>query len=61
VGPADKAGDHMMVGILLPGVEPAGPDAADALAVAICHAHLVRTGASIAARLSASFGGAVRQ
>ncbi|MGE4061587.1 MAG: crossover junction endodeoxyribonuclease RuvC, partial [Sphingomonadales bacterium] len=50
VGHADKAQIHMMVGILLPGVEPAGPDAADALAVAICHAHLVRTGASIAAR-----------
>ena len=57
---ANKAQIHMMVGILLPGVTPTGPDAADALAVAICHAHLVRTGANIAARVSASFGGAVR-
>src|SRR3546814_2152181 len=29
----------MMVGRLLPGIVPAGPDAADALAVVICHAH----------------------
>ena len=60
VGHAEKAQIHMMVGILLPGVQPSGPDAADALAVAICHAHLVRTGSSIAARVSASFGGTVR-
>lgn len=60
VGHAAKDQIHMMVGILLPGVDMAGPDAADALAVAICHAHLVRSGATIAARVSASFGGAVR-
>ena len=28
-----------MVRVLLPGVEIGSPDAADALAVAICHAH----------------------
>ena len=28
-----------MVRFMLPGVSFAGPDAADALAVAICHAH----------------------
>jgi crossover junction endodeoxyribonuclease RuvC len=28
-----------MVRLMLPGVEIAGPDAADALAIAICHAH----------------------
>lgn len=38
-GSADKAQVHAMVRILLPGCAPATPDAADALAVAICHAH----------------------
>ncbi|MBN9491235.1 MAG: crossover junction endodeoxyribonuclease RuvC [Alphaproteobacteria bacterium] len=38
VGHADKRQIAMMVGRLLPGVE-ATADAADALAVAICHAH----------------------
>ncbi len=38
VGHADKRQIAMMVGRLLPGVEAAA-DAADALAVAICHAH----------------------
>jgi crossover junction endodeoxyribonuclease RuvC len=38
VGHADKRQVAMMVGRLLPGVE-ASADAADALAVAICHAH----------------------
>src|SRR3954447_368955 len=38
-GGADKVQVHAMVGRLLPGVKIAGPDAADALAVAITHAH----------------------
>jgi crossover junction endodeoxyribonuclease RuvC len=38
-GNADKAQVHAMVSRLLPGVTIAGPDAADALAVAITHAH----------------------
>ncbi|MBL8806284.1 MAG: crossover junction endodeoxyribonuclease RuvC [Rhodospirillales bacterium] len=38
-GHADKAQVQAMVRRLLPGVEFAGPDAADALAIAICHAH----------------------
>jgi crossover junction endodeoxyribonuclease RuvC len=38
VGHADKRQIAMMVGRLLPGIE-ATADAADALAVAICHAH----------------------
>ena len=38
-GAADKAQIHAMVQRLLPGVTIAGPDAADALAVAITHAH----------------------
>jgi crossover junction endodeoxyribonuclease RuvC len=39
VGHADKNQVAHMVKIQLPGVEIAGPDAADALAIAICHAH----------------------
>ena len=38
-GNADKAQVHFMIQRLLPGVAIAGPDAADALAVAITHAH----------------------
>ena len=38
-GGAEKRQIQAMVGHLLPGVKLAGPDAADALAVAICHAH----------------------
>ncbi len=38
-GHADKHQIRAMVERLLPGVEIAGADAADALAVAICHAH----------------------
>lgn len=38
-GAAEKAQVHAMVARLLPGVQIAGPDAADALAVAITHAH----------------------
>ena len=38
-GGADKAQVHAMVQRLLPGARIAGPDAADALAVAITHAH----------------------
>ena len=39
VGNAEKAQVHAMVARLLPGAAIAGPDAADALAVAITHAH----------------------
>ncbi|MGJ3648301.1 crossover junction endodeoxyribonuclease RuvC [Sphingomonas sp. GlSt437] len=39
VGNAEKAQVHAMVQRLLPGVKISGADAADALAVAICHAH----------------------
>jgi crossover junction endodeoxyribonuclease RuvC len=38
-GNAEKVQVHAMIGRLLPGVKIAGPDAADALAVAITHAH----------------------
>ena len=43
VGSAEKAQVHAMVGRLLPGVKIVGPDAADALAVAITHAHHLAT------------------
>jgi crossover junction endodeoxyribonuclease RuvC len=42
VGHAQKDQIAHMVRVQLPGVEMAGPDAADALAVAICHAHHAR-------------------
>jgi crossover junction endodeoxyribonuclease RuvC len=42
-GGAEKAQIHAMVSRLLPGVKIAGPDAADALAVAITHAHHLAT------------------
>lgn len=42
-GGAEKVQVHMMVARLLPGANIAGPDAADALAVAITHAHHLAT------------------
>jgi crossover junction endodeoxyribonuclease RuvC len=42
-GAAEKAQVHAMVQRLLPGVKIAGADAADALAVAITHAHHLAT------------------
>ena len=39
VGHADKKQVEHMVRMQLPGTVPAGPDAADALAIALCHAH----------------------
>lgn len=47
-GGAEKAQVHAMVSRLLPGVKIAGPDAADALAVAITHAHHLATKRRIA-------------
>lgn len=43
VGHAAKVQIDHMVRLHLPGVKIAGPDAADALAVAICHAHHVQS------------------
>ncbi len=42
VGHADKGQVDHMVRMMLPGVVIAGPDSADALAVALCHAHHAR-------------------
>ena len=38
-GHGDKAQIRMMIGVLLPKAEPSSDDAADALAVAVTHAH----------------------
>jgi crossover junction endodeoxyribonuclease RuvC len=38
-GHGEKAQIRMMIGVLLPKADPATHDAADALAIAICHAH----------------------
>ena len=43
VGHASKDQIYAMVSMLLPGVDIKNADAADALAVAICHAHHVQT------------------
>lgn len=50
VGHADKTQIQHMVKLQLPGVKLAGPDAADALAVALCHAHYMAS--SFAASVS---------
>ncbi len=43
VGHAAKVQVDHMVRLHLPGIRVAGPDAADALAIAICHAHHVQS------------------
>ncbi|WP_084863265.1 crossover junction endodeoxyribonuclease RuvC [Salibaculum halophilum] len=48
VGHADKDQIAHMVRLQLPGVELAGPDAADALAIAICHAHHLQSAGQLA-------------
>ena len=47
-GNAEKAQVHAMIMRLLPGAKIAGPDAADALAVAITHAHHLASARRIA-------------
>ncbi len=51
VGHADKSQIDHMVRMQLPGVDIAGPDAADALAIAICHAHVAQTLARVEVRV----------
>jgi len=51
VGHAEKAQVEHMVKMLLPGVALAGPDATDALAVAICHAYQSRAAERMQAAL----------
>ncbi|SEV89153.1 Holliday junction endonuclease RuvC [Cognatiyoonia koreensis] len=52
VGHADKKQIDHMVRLQLPGVDIAGPDAADALAIAICHAHHAQSADQLAAALA---------
>lgn len=50
-GGADKTQVAAMIGVLMPGVKLSAGDAADALAIAVCHAH--RAGSTLKERLSA--------
>ena len=52
-GGAEKCQIQAMVAHLLPGVKLAGPDAADALAVAITHAHHLASAQGMARRMRA--------
>ncbi len=52
VGHAEKRQIARMVCLLLPGAQLVGPDAADALAVAICHAHQAGPGSGLAAAIA---------
>ncbi len=52
-GHADKNQIQAMVSILLPGAKTTGADAADALAVAVCHAHHRRSPTVAAVTLEA--------
>jgi crossover junction endodeoxyribonuclease RuvC len=52
VGHADKAQIAHMVRLQLPGVVLAGADAADALAIAICHAHHLQSAGHLARAIS---------
>ena len=53
-GHGDKAQVRMMIGVLLPKADPRSDDAADALAIAVTHAHhrqsVLLTAAKVAAR-----------
>ena len=51
VGHAEKAQVAHMVRLQLPGVALAGPDATDALAIALCHAHHARFQGRLAAAI----------
>jgi crossover junction endodeoxyribonuclease RuvC len=56
VGHAAKQQVDHMVRLHLPGVVIAGPDAADALAVAICHAHHLQSAGRLAAAVQRAAG-----
>ena len=56
VGHADKGQVDHMVRVQLPGVVIAGPDAADALAIAICHAHHLQSAGRLQAALRKAAG-----
>lgn len=52
VGHADKKQVEHMVKMQLPGVKIAGADSADALAIAICHAHMCQSNARMRTALA---------
>ena len=52
VGHAEKAQVEHMVRLQMPGIEIAGPDAADALAIALAHAHYANFGGKLDAALA---------
>lgn len=56
VGHAAKQQIDHMVRLHLPGVKLAGPDAADALAIAICHAHHMQSAGRLQAALKRAAG-----
>jgi crossover junction endodeoxyribonuclease RuvC len=56
VGHAAKMQVDHMVRLHLPGVVIAGPDAADALAIAICHAHHMQSAGRLQAALKRAAG-----
>lgn len=56
VGHAAKDQVDHMVRLHLPGVKIAGPDAADALAIAICHAHHLQSAGRLQAALKRAAG-----
>ena len=56
VGHADKGQVDHMVRVQLPGVKIAGPDAADALAIAICHAHHLQSAGRLQAAMKRAVG-----
>ncbi|MEO1687870.1 MAG: crossover junction endodeoxyribonuclease RuvC, partial [Pseudomonadota bacterium] len=56
VGHADKKQVEHMVRLTLPGATLAGADAADALAVALCHIWQARAGSKLEAALAAAEG-----
>ncbi len=56
VGHAAKVQVDHMVRIHLPGVQIAGPDAADALAIAICHAHHLQSAGRLASAILKAAG-----
>lgn len=60
VGHAAKVQVDHMVRLQLPGVSIAGPDAADALAIALCHAHQGRGAGRLAAALARAAGQGAR-
>ena len=56
-GGADKRQIQAMMAVLLPGAKLAGPDAADALAVAITHAHHLASAQGMMRRARVTAGG----